>query len=204
MGIRDLYPIGVNGGSSILNPWGRVSASGESDVRQELHETVFGSISEVAKGRKGIFRRMRRDHNGDLVKCSCVDEITLEPDRDHFCPYCWGEGYLFDEEWVVYYKMQIASNEGFMRKDRPFKGGIVNTPYVFFYVEYNVNPTRFDKIIEMERDLDGNLVVPYKREAIYTIATAEDFRADNGRVEYWRLAATKDSVSSTYLNNNDS
>ena len=199
----DFYPRGSNTNNGVRDPWLGISVSGEIDLREEIYGLLHGSSGEIPKGRKGILRRMRRDHNNNLILCQCVDPVTHEPTKDHFCPYCWGEGYLWDEEWITCYKMQVASQEGFTRKDSSEKAGYTNIPAAFFYVEYNVNPNRFDKIIEMKRDLEGELIVPYERESIWDISTAEDFRSDNGRVEYWRAASTKQSVIPTWKDSPD-
>ena len=111
---------------------------------------------------------------------------------------CWGEGYLWDEEWITCYKMLVSSQEGMVRKDSPNKPGISNTPFVFFYLEYSVMPTRYDKIVEVKLDAAGDISLPYIREATYPIATSEDFRSDNGRIEYWRVAVILDSVVSNH------
>lgn len=192
----DLYPRGYSGNIITSDLWLGISASSEIDLREEMYSLLYGSGSEIAKGRKGILRRMRRDHNNNLILCDCVDPVTHEPDKDHFCPKCWGEGYLWDEEWITYYKVLVASSEGLVRKDKFKDAGIANLPDAFFYLEYNVNPSRFDKIIEMKRDLEGELLVPYERESIWDAGTSEDFRSDNGRVEYWRVAAIKRSITS--------
>jgi hypothetical protein len=174
------------------------SSGGEVDLRQEMDSTLYGSVTEIAKGRPIVLRRMRRTSAGQLIECACVSTLTGEPDQDTKCPYCWGERYLWDEEWVTAYKMQVSSQEGFARKPQPNEPGVSITPLVFFYMDYTIAPTQDDKIVEVKLDLEGNVVIPITREAIYQIATAEDFRSDNGRVEYWRCAVNEESVRSTW------
>jgi len=197
----DLYPA-----TSMASPATRsglslypvISGAKEIDLRLEFRRFLYGHGREIPKGQRGLLRRMRRDDDGALVVCSCVDEITREPDKDTKCPYCLGEGYLWDEEWITFYKVIVSSNEGLVRKDRKEKAGVANIPYAFFYVEHHVDPTRYDKIVEVERDLDGSAAIPYRRTAVFDIATAQPFRSDRGRVEYWRLATVQDSVKSTW------
>lgn len=198
----ELYPNRVSlpstyaGGSKDI--WPVTRTGNEIDLRVEFYRFLYGFGNEIPKGQVGILRRMRTDDSGDLIPCACVDSLTNEPDRDTLCPYCLGEGLLWDEEWIVYYKMMVASHEGMVRKDKTEKPGISNIPYAFFYVEHDVNPTRKDKIVEVVRDTNGNVIRPYQREAINTIATAEPFKSDLGRIEYWRLACSKDSLLSTW------
>lgn len=170
------------------------SGRSEIDMRKEFRRFLYGYGPEIPKGQKGILRRMRLDDNGDRIKCDCVDSITHEPDKDYFCPYCDGEGYLWDEEWIVYYKILTSSDQGLARKNKPFSFGVLNVEYTYFFVEHFINPTRYDKIVEVEKELSGLPENPYVRRAKYTIATAQPFRSDSGRVEFWRLACSEQAV----------
>lgn len=190
----ELYPVPSNASTNSSTALYPASSGGEIDLRVELARTLYGEGDETAKGQTGLLRRMRTDDDDNLIGCPCVDPKTHEPDVDTPCNICLGLGYLWDEEWVTYYKVLVSSNEGFIRKNEPTPGGIANIPYAFFYVEYNVNPARQDKIIEVNRDLDGDVNSPYKRVASYSLATVEPFRSDQGRVEYFRIAATLDSI----------
>jgi len=178
--------------------WPVLAGNKELDLRKEFHEFLFGSATEVPKGQVGILRRMRKDDNGNLIPCACVDKKTGEPDLDTFCPYCHGEGYIYDEEWIAYYRVLVSSQEGMVRKNQAHRAGMSNIPFVFFYLEYNVEPSRVDKIVEVSRDVDGGVLLPYTEEAIYPIATLEPFRSDSGRIEYWRLASVLSSVKSNW------
>jgi hypothetical protein len=198
----NLYPEPVSSirlsSSNNSSLWPISNSGGEVDLREEFYELLYGSSSEVAKGRPGLLRRMRTDSDGDLIQCPCVDDITGEPDIDTFCPYCWGEGYIWDEEWITYYKRIVSSQEGLVRKNQPHQPGLSNIPFAFFYLEYNVLPTVYDIVIEVSLDEDGYVNTPISRSAHFKIATPESFRSDNGRIEYWRVAATKDSVLSKW------
>jgi len=182
--------------SSTLFPVG--SGGNEIDLREEFRRLLYGFGQELPKGQKGILRRMRIDDDGNKIQCSCVDELTHEPDKDFACPYCLGEGYYWDEEWITYYKTLVSSNEGLVRKNQLEKGGITNIPFAFFYLEYQVSPTVYDRIIEVERELSGDPNTPYVRSALFGISTAQSFRSDQGRIEYWRLATVRHNIHSTW------
>lgn len=142
----------------------------ELDLRDEMQEFLHGSAGEIAKGRIGLLRRIRTDSNGNKIKCSCRDTITDEPDRDYYCRQCNGVGYLWDERELVYYKDD---------------GSLEVKDEVFFYMEYFVEPSENDFIIELTRDVDGNITSSEDKK-LYRVEEAEPFRSDNGRVEYWR------------------
>lgn len=165
----------------------------EPDMRQEFFNTMDGKFPEIEKKQKIVHRKMRTDSSGALIKCSCVDILTKEPDKDVFCPICLGEGYLWDESILDGYKVVIRSSVGLSSKENLHGPGLSNLAYVSFYFRYNMPLTLFpnkvtpDKIVELVVDVDGNPVRPYKRETIYRIGTAIDFRADGGKLEYWKL-----------------
>lgn len=193
----DLYPRLSRSTSGVSNlslyPSGR---GREVDLRDELANTLYGGQGEVAKGQTGLLRRMRTDSDGNLIDCDCKDEVTHEPDMDYPCENCRSAGWLWDEEWLTYYKV-LASGRYFLSlAERHVEAGVLHAPPVLFYVEYDVEPTRYDQVIELQRDTDGVLTRPYTRTKIYNIETAEPLRSDNGRTEYWRLGCSEWMVTS--------
>jgi len=173
-----LYPNTDDYQGTSTSPWASETIAGiELDLRQEMKEFLHGSAGEIAKGRTGLLRRMRTDSNGDKIKCPCRDTVTDEPDQDYYCRTCNGVGYLWDERELVYYKDD---------------GSLEIEDETFFYTEYFVEPSKDDYIVELIRDVNGNVTSQSKREALYKIIEAEPFRADNGRIEYWRCRAKKE------------
>ena len=71
------------------------SGSTEPDMRKEFQNTLDGHYPEVSKAQRSLFRKMRRDTSGKLIKCACVDSVTDEPDMDTFCPTCYGDCLLY-------------------------------------------------------------------------------------------------------------
>jgi hypothetical protein len=164
---HDLY----GSGTSHHNVFTTNSSRKELDMRQEMSRTLFGAVDEIAKGRTGMLRRMREDSDGNPIKCPCRDTITDEPDKDYYCRVCLGHGFLWDEEEIVYYRDNDST--------RRYKE-------TFFYVEYGVEPKDGDYIVEIKLDLSGKPVTPVQRSNFYRVDTADAFRSDEGRVEFWR------------------
>lgn len=152
----------------------------ELDLRKEMRETMNGSPGEIAKGQIGLIRRMRRDDDDLLIRCPCRNIVTDEPDMDFICNRCFGHGYLWTEQQIVYYKND-------------------NNGYSMFYVEYTEEPTEEDFIIELERNLEGVPVSPLVREGLYKIEKVTTFRSDDGRTEYYRIKTTFDRKWSVWL-----
>lgn len=170
----------------------------EPNMRQELEDTLDGFLPEVAKGQSGLLRKMRRDANGDPIPCDCVDPVTLEPDKDRFCPICFGESYLWDEEDIEFYKVLEGGDTSNVLRDDLTEAGLINIPLVVFYTRYSSDITKVDKLIELELELDGSKSDPLKRKGVYRIETAWAYRADLGKLEYWKIFTHLESVK--YLN----
>lgn len=155
----------------------------EIDMRQEMTNTLDGKYPEVKKKHTAILRKLRRP----LVQCSCVDPNTHEPDKDTFCAFCWGEGYIWDEIYIDVYKVVIKSDVGNADKEVLHSPGLINEPLVIFYTRSSVDITEKDKIIELILDSEGELAQPLQRKKLYRIGTAIDLRLDHGKLEYWKL-----------------
>ena len=90
--------------NNAFRPYRHSHSKVELDLREELHRLLYGAPDEVAKGKYGLLRKMRKDENGNFIRCSCRSKITDEPDHDFFCRYCHGHGYFWDEYKIVYYR----------------------------------------------------------------------------------------------------
>ncbi|RLC15055.1 MAG: hypothetical protein DRI24_11905 [Deltaproteobacteria bacterium] len=158
----------------------------ELDLRVEIERTLHGASDEIAKGRSGFLRKIRRDSEGKPVRCPCRDSITDEPDKDYFCKFCHSMGWFWDEHKIVYYKgddvFRPSGNK--QQETQPKK---VDASY--FYIECNEVITPIDIIVEVEVDKEGKITYPVKRLNFFEIWRPEDFKADNGRLEYWRVTA---------------
>lgn len=167
----------------------------EVDLRQEMENTLDGTFPEIAKKQKMVLRKMRRDSNGNLIKCACVDEVTREPDKDSFCVLCYGSGYYWDETYLYAYRsssVESTATQALAEKLR--ETGLHNIPLVVFYTQYTEEITEDDKIIELVLDKSGEPTKPLKRRRIFRINRAVDYRLENGRLEYYAIYAHEEEV----------
>jgi len=168
---RSLYSIKGTGSSTQY---------GEIDLREEL-DGLFFSDNGIRHGYPVVIRHMRRNGN-DLVKCSCVNPLNNEASLT--CPYCYGERYLFDEKWYWTISRFSGSDGGLGARKRYMPSGAIRVDYKIFYFRYDT-PIRYsDKIVEIKLDEEGEVLVPYTREVIYSPQTIDKHRSDNGRIEY--------------------
>jgi len=126
-----------------FNPYSTLRT--EPDMRQEMTNTLQGQYPEIAKKQRHVLRKMRTDSAGALIPCACVDSLTKEPDKDTFCPICFGEGYVWDELGVDGYKQVIRSSVGLASKEQLTGPGNINLAYVSFYFEYDLDLNEFPK-----------------------------------------------------------
>jgi len=170
----------------------------EIDMRQELANTLDGKHPEIAKSQTGLIRKARLNSNGGFIECGCVDTLTREPDKDRFCPSCFSDGKLWNEYLITYYRVSGNSGVNSATLNSSFAPGIVNVGLVIFYIKYNAAITRFDKLVILNTDTEGNPITPYIRKTVYKIEQVWDFRADNGKLEYFKVFTHEDNVK--YIN----
>ena len=170
----------------------------EVDMRQEFINTMSGSFPEIAKGQYGLLRRMRRTTTGKLIPCSCVDEITREPDKDIWCAICGGIGALWDEEYILFYKTIEGVDRTIGLSVDQIDPATLTGDIVVYYCRYDVILDEKDYIVEVSLDSAGDVVTPIVRTKISRISKVWEYRSDNGRVEYKKVYTYKDNTK--YLN----
>lgn len=136
-------------------------------------------------------RHMKKSLSGELTKCSCVNKLTHEAYFD--CSFCKGEGYLWDEKIYRTFSSFVGADGGKANRTRRISPGEIRTDYKIFYFRYDTKLSYKDKIIEFGLDEEGVIKNPVVRETIYTIETIQDYRSDNGRIEYYAVYCREES-----------
>jgi len=157
-------------------------SSKEINLREEMTGFMSGAYDEIGKGRTGLIRIMRKDSDGNLVRCPCRDNISDEQDRDFYCRFCLGMGYFWDEYEMLYHKNEESLNsDGFL-----------------FYLKYEKEISDKDYIVEIKLDVEGNPAAPIERKKLYNIIKSKEMRSDRGRREFWQLRALEELKWSTH------
>tara|TARA_B100000131_G_scaffold321606_1_gene372809 strand:- start:34283 stop:34879 length:597 start_codon:yes stop_codon:yes gene_type:complete len=179
---RDLYP-NSHRSSNIRSSSSSSGGSGsEVDLRAEFDEIVFGGPTSIPHGKKVMLRKARVDSDFIPKSCVCKDTLTSEPDFE--CPFCLGEGFYWDEEFATCYSVYIGADGGLSGRIKQLFPGQLRVDTKVFYFRYDTEISYRDKIVELQLDTEGDIVVPYHREAIYKPQTINKYRSDYGRVEY--------------------
>ena len=156
----------------------------EIDLRKQFDEIVFGKNGHIPHKIKILIRNLRKDKHDNYISCRCVDRLTDEPDQENECRFCLGEGYIWDERFAYCYSTLVGADGGKANRNKRIIPGELKSDYKVFYLRYDEKISYNDKIIELSLDLEGKLVIPYKREKIYRPETIQEYRSDNGRLEY--------------------
>lgn len=175
------------------NFYSAASGRTEIDMRKEFLNTMYGKGPEIAKHQPGLVRIFRRDESDNKVPCPCIDPVTGEPDRETRCPVCLGEGYLWDEDNIDFYHIKSGTEVSNLLQDRPRSVGIMNTELEVFYIPYNFNLTKEDKIVTLVLDKQGLPTIPLTRSQLFRISELRPMRLDNGRLEFWKAYSYEDS-----------
>lgn len=176
-------------------PYSSTRKNSETDLRQNMKEFLEGNEYEPRRGHWVLLRRM--DHK---QRCTCwnykgegKDKNLLDNGKYNepqlHCPICHGEGWVYQDEPHLTRRTLVAPAIGLAGAQDMTDIGFMTVNYIVFYLQYNVNPKKDDKIIELELDDCANPLTPWKFKEIYKIAVAEPYRDEGGRVEYWRAAA---------------
>jgi hypothetical protein len=171
---------------SLRTPFENVS--NELNLRKEIESFMMGGNGETPKASKFVLRIMRRNADESLVPCQCLSTMTKEPDQEHQCPYCLGEGYLWDEPAIVSgYKMPAEAKSRLQAQKVALQGGQIDVFNKVFFLLYNQPITKADKVVELKLDSDGRPSIPYRRNLIHRIESLIDYRSDFGRTEFWAV-----------------
>ena len=164
------------------------SSRTEIDLRDELERLFHGDSIEIPKARRLILRRMRLTDDEQLIPCACLNSETKEGDRDTPCPYCFGEGFLWDEEWtdivIAFSRLGARKTAEGISQQAP---GLLHPGRVYAYCQYHVNPTYRDRILLPQVDDNNQIMWPLKVRRYYYIEKTDALRADYGWLQYWRM-----------------
>lgn len=178
--------------------WGRYYknsyAGPDLSIREEVEDVVYGTSGEMGRGQLGIYRRIRRDQNGQKIHCLQCKRQGVRG-ASGVCDRCFGVGFLWDEEWVTYYHSAGLRTSTTQPQSRVLTaGGWVETNQAIVYLLKDVRPRLGDSLIEVRLTDEGEVVLPYIREKGWQFTALHEFRLDHGRLEYWRLTVVPESI----------
>jgi len=167
------------------NLWGSsvVDTNGEINLRDEMHELLFGSISKPQRGHWIIYRRFdttKKTENYDEVYRTGVD----------------GHAYEYTDTLIMSRRDPSFSPES---HEASTPMGILQGGKDAYFFEFDVEPRPEDQILEFTWD---NHTVKPKLNIItdgvydkFNIKEVFPYRCDSGRIEYWICFVNKDRVS---------
>ena len=163
-----------------------------ADIRKALHKILYTD----KQGTDIIYRRAQLDNRGLPIKCECTkNNRSQEADKDIECNQCSGLGYYYNDILTKTY-MNHSQAYAIYKKFKNLGDSQVEYKTTYFEWDFIKNalddgdniPNRFDRIIEVKKDLAGNLISPLTAREIYEILSVEPYRLDSsGRIEYYRV-----------------
>jgi hypothetical protein len=153
-----------------------VGIVGQPDLREQFNHFL------EANGQMVLVQRLN-------LKIHCTQCWNAEyGEGDPQCPYCLGRGYLSILERHVSRKMSSLNEhrQQILTQSAP---GVELVDEVFWYFEYDVNIAEEDIVFEVSWQ-DAAMTEPQKLLTSYRVEYAFPFRAEHGRLIYWRGACS--------------
>ncbi len=181
-----------------------IPESGEIELRKEMRKILDGDDSSPQRGHWILLRRMETaqrctcwNETGEGSEKYALDDRKYDEPNEN-CTICNGNGWIYDDELHLVRRRLVAPPIGLAGQEQGSPVGIMNVPYMVYYFKYYANPTKKDKIVEIENDSDGKPVRGsdgnYTEMEIHNISTAEPFRDIRGRIVFWRVAVKQEVI----------
>lgn len=145
--------------------------AGEVDLRAEIKD-IFDNYGHWA------YLRRASDQ-----KCNCWNPVTREADPR--CPHCTGEGWAYRDKKTRIRKMPLSDLTTRTILQQVTGIGEFGVSQYVIWVEWDLNPSDRDSIIEVKLDSDQEIAIPQDIETVWDIALVHPFRGNKGRIEYW-------------------
>ena len=171
------------------------------DLREEFEKLLYGSYDGPPIYQTVMVRFIQDE------KCACFDANSGSPDA--LCPWCNGEGFLFDE---VLKDCYIARNWGnvlnpssvIQRQNFLGPYGYTDENRAMAYMDYKAFPRyerylkpehpTYDKLYELKVDDNGELSYPLVRVAKWNMKSVTAHHGDWGRIEYFEIGLEKQNI----------
>lgn len=162
----------------------------EIDLRNEMHELLFGSFSKPQRGHWMVYRRFdltkKVDGYDDVYKVGA----NVEPGHVR------GPNYPYVDELVMTRMDPLFSPE---LNESSMPAGILAGGQYISYVEYDFKPRYYDQLFDIDWD-DHRVKPPQsilngKYERKYNIKEVFPYRGDGGRIEYYIIYSNWDLVN---------
>lgn len=160
------------------------------DFRKEMRDFLHTEN----RGEDMIYRRVKFE-NGIPKRCECTKTSrSQEANKDIPCLNCSGLGYYYND---IIARTYMNHSQAYSIHKRFKAEGEQQIEYRTVYFEWDflknsINdgdniPNRFDRLIELNKDLSGNISSPTKEREVYEFLSVDPYRLDNsGRIEYYR------------------
>jgi len=177
----DLYPGSFSdaGNDTNVSLWPYAGGlAGEIDLRNEFHKFLYGDGVVPPRGHWIVLRK-----NDTSKKSEYWDEEYREA--------VGGPAYEYTDYLMRARKVVVTSAGALAFAEQKVPPGIIEVPFVVFYIEHMWNPTTSDEIFEFEGGNTSSAITTvdesqYKDRYNITLPIPH-FGDEGGRIEYWRI-----------------
>lgn len=154
----------------------------ELNIEQEVYDLLFTNKDCSPIKTPYILKKFRRRlDNNNRIECICfINNKFKEGVKD--CPYCYGDGYLFDEviiEGFMYSKQRAFDN--FTMADQV---GYTDAETSFLITTSNTPVNNKDVIYQVELNEKGLIRIPLLYTNKYLVMHSKRMKASNNAVDY--------------------
>ena len=153
----------------------------ELDLRTAFHNTIYGTDTELPRGRLVVIQRLVRDKNGDPIKSPSAYKTTGEGQNANRGYATTRTGYLCNEVMI---RALVKPAGRLVMDEIGAPMGEFATDRVVFYTSYKHPLNNHDVAILPVIDDDGNIVNPVTIAKEYNLTVPYDRTLDSGRVEF--------------------
>lgn len=157
----------------------------ELDLSKELRELFFGDDFGLNKGVIVKHKSFRTD-NSKKVKCSC-NTRNIDTGLEN-CPYCFGDGYLFDEKFIEVFLSGNKRTNFFKDNEYRIKSNRSDTDLLYVAYENKYKIKEMDKIFTLTKDNSGEILLPISTNTEYLAVDVQDRGFDYNGISY-RIAS---------------
>jgi hypothetical protein len=154
----------------------------ELNIEQEVFDLLFTDKDCSPIKTPYILKKYRRrEDNNNRIECVCfLNNKFKEGIKD--CPYCYGDGYLFDEfiiEGFMYFRQRASNNFNV-----PSEAGYADTESSFLITDSKTPVQAKDMVYQIELNATGQIHIPLIYSNKYLVVHSKKMKASRNSIDY--------------------
>lgn len=154
----------------------------ELNIEQEVFDLLFTDKDCSPIKTPCILKKYRRrEDNNNRIECVCfLNNKFKEGIKD--CPYCYGDGYLFDE--IIIEGFIYSRQRGFDNFSVPSEAGYSDKESAFLITDSKTVVHAKDIIYQIELNATGQIRIPLIYSNKYLVLHSKKMKASRNAIDY--------------------